>query len=107
MNMKKIGKVIGIGAAIAGAGLIALLRSKENAKYSQKWFESVSDDEFYAEREPIRKRARENGGDDDAERLLNLFNNEEIHRLNQKYEKEHPDAKPRYREHGWYLPNDD
>lgn len=107
MNMKKIGKVIGISVAIAGVGLLKLLCDERNTKYSNKWFESVSDEELYAEREPVRKRARENGGNEDAERLLNRFNNEEIRRMNEKYEKEHPDAKPRHREHGWYLPNDD
>jgi len=38
---------------------------------------------------------------------LGRFNNEEIRRMNEKYEKEHPDSKPRYRDHGWYLPHDD
>jgi hypothetical protein len=28
-------------------------------------------------------------------------------RMNEKYEKEHPNAKARHREHGWHLPNDD
>lgn len=74
-------------------------------KFSKKWFENVSDEEFYAEREPIRQAHCK--GDGDAGRLLDLFNNEEIRRMNEKYEKEHPDAKPRHREHGWYLSNDD
>lgn len=39
--------------------------------------------------------------------VLDLFNNEEIRRMNEKYEKENPNAKPRHREHGWYLSNDD
>lgn len=59
---------------------------------------TVSDEEFYSEREPIRQAYCK--GDRDAERLLNLFNSEEIRRMNKKYEKEHPDTKTRYREHG-------
>lgn len=77
----------------------------KKTKYSKKWFENVSDEEFYTDREPVRQAACR--GDEGAEGLLNRFNNEEIRRMNEKYKKEHPDAKPRYREHGWYLPNDD
>lgn len=74
-------------------------------KYSKRWFENVSDEEFYSEREQIRQAFCR--GDERAEKLLDLFNNEEIRRMNEKYEKENPNAKPRHREHGWYLSNDD
>lgn len=77
----------------------------KKTKYSKKWFENVSDEKFYTERELVRQAACR--GDKGAEGLLNRFNNEEIRRMNGKYKKEHPDAKPRHREHGWYLPNDD
>ena len=79
--------------------------SKEPKKYSSKWFATVSDEEFYREREPVREAYCQ--GVRGAEGLLNCFNNEEIRRLNEKYRREHPDAKPRHREYGWYLPNDD
>ena len=103
-----IKKVLGIGLAFLGAILLkALIDDGENTKYSAEWFESISDDEFYAEREPVRKKARENGGDVESERLLQRFNNEEVRRMNAKYEQEHPNASPVHREHGWYLPNDD
>ena len=104
MNFKKV--LIPLGIA-TGAILLKLLNDASNAKYSDKWFDTVSDDEFYAEREPIRKLARENGGDANAEALLQRFNREETRRLNEKYLKTHPNSKPRSREHGWYLPNDD
>jgi hypothetical protein len=74
-------------------------------KFSKKWFRNVSDEEFYSEREPIRQRYCE--GDQNAERLLYQFDKEEIRRLNEKYEEEHPNSEPRHREHGWYLSNDD
>jgi len=75
-------------------------------KFDKKWFKDVSDEELYSEREPIRIKAVYDG-DNSAVKLLDCFNQEEIRRLNEKYEKENPDAKPRHREHGWYLPNDD
>ena len=77
----------------------------KTAKYSEEWFKNVSDEEFYSEREPVRLAFCR--GDVGAELLLNRFNNEEIRRMNEKYEKENPNAQPRHREHGWYLPNDD
>ena len=40
-------------------------------------------------------------------RFLEIYDNEIISRANKKYRKEHPNAKTRHREHGWYLPNDD
>ncbi len=80
-------------------------RKKGPVKFSSKWFSTVSDTEFYDAREPVRQAYCR--GERGAEALLNLFNNEEIKRLNAKYEKEHPNAQPRHREHGWYLPNDD
>lgn len=103
-------KVLGIAGSILGVvgiGLLKILRGGEPVKYSDEWFTTVSDDKFYAEREPVRKEARENGGDAHAEALLQRFDREEIRRLNDRYEREHPDAVPRHREHGWYLPNDD
>lgn len=75
-------------------------------KYSARWFQEVSDEELYREREPVRLKAVYDG-DPVAERLLNRFGNEEIRRMNEKFRKEHPNAKPRHREHGWYLENDE
>lgn len=75
-------------------------------KFSKRWFQKVSDEVFYAEREPVRKKAIYEG-DDTAWILLDMFNQEENRRLNERYEKEHPNGQARHREHGWYLPNDD
>ncbi len=74
-------------------------------KYSKRWFKSISDDELRSEREPLRLKSCK--GDEFAKSLLDLFDKEGVKRLNKKYEKEHPNSKPRHREHGWYLPNDD
>ena len=107
MNIKKVLKTtLGVGAFI-GLGVIALLSNNEDEKYSPNWFSKASDDELDAEREPIRIKARYNGGDPDAERLLERFDREMVRRMNEKYEREHPNAQPVHREHGWYLPSDD
>ena len=46
-------------------------------------------------------------GDGDITSEMRRINNEMVRRSNEKYEKEHPNAEPRHRKHGWYLPNDD
>ena len=74
-------------------------------KYSSNWFSSVSDEELSAEREPIRQAHCR--GESGAWELLNQFNAEETKRMNEKYEKEHPNVQARHREHGWYLQNDE
>ncbi len=56
---------------------------------SKKWVLTASDEEFYKEREKIRlKHCR---GDENATRLLEVFNNAEFTRLNAKFDREHPD----------------
>ena len=108
MKTKRVfGTIFGACAALAGMLLIKKLADEDRGKYSSSWFASLSDEEFYAEREPVRKKARENGGDDAAEVLLRRFDEEENRRLNERYMREHPESKRVYREHGWYLPNDD
>ena len=80
-------------------------------KFSNKWFRNATDDELDSEREKVRERYVDGTIDiDEADRLydtLHRFDAEMIDRANLKYEKENPDAKPRHREHGWYLSNDD
>ena len=108
MDSKKVlKKVGGIALTILGAIVLKMLDNKEPAKYSEEWFNTISDEEFDAEREPVRKKARENGGDLDADKLLRRFDREEAQRLNEKYEKENPNWQPIHREHGRYLPNDE
>ena len=79
--------------------------------FSKKWFKNATDDELDSEREKVRERYVDGTIDiDEADRLydtLHRFDAEMIDRANLKYEEEHPNAQPRHREHGWYLPNDD
>ena len=82
-----------------------LEKNREPKKYSDEWLKQISDEEFYAEREPVRQAYCR--GDKEAERLLSRFDTEEINRLNEKYKNEHPNATPQHREHGWYLSGDD
>lgn len=80
-------------------------------KFSNKWFRNATDDELASEREKVRERYVNDTIDiDEADKLydtLHRFDAEMIERANSKYEKDHPDAKQRHREHGWYLSNDD
>ena len=111
---------------IAGVAFLALAylskeNEDENAEYdeeegremnfSKKWFKNATDDELDSEREKVRERYVDGTIDiDEADRLydtLHRFDAEMIDRANLKYEEEHPNAQPRHREHGWYLPNDD
>lgn len=73
-------------------------------RYSKKWIENLSDKEFGIEREKVR--LRHCNGEDNYD-LLKLFDEVQIHRMNKKYEEEHPNAQTRHREHGWYLSSDD
>lgn len=95
----------------------AILSSKDSnddnsMEFTNKWFKNATDDELASEREEVRLRYIDgsNIDIDEADRLYDVlaaFDAEMIDRANSKYEKEHPDAEPRHREHGWYLPNDD
>lgn len=79
--------------------------------FNNRWFKNATDDELNSEREKVRERYVDGTIDiDEADKLydvLHKFDDEMIERANLKYEKEHPNAKPRHREHGWYLSNDD
>ena len=96
------------GLAVVGAVLAS--RESDSTKFSNKWFKNATDDELDSEREEIRLRYCDADNIDEADKLyhqLHRFDDEMIDRMNTKYEAENPDAKPRHREHGWYLPNDD
>lgn len=84
-----------------------LFGNKKPRKYSEEWLTTISDDELRTERECVRQKKALSECEPWLDRLLNRFDNEIIRRMNERYDKEHPDAKPIYREHGWYLPNDD
>lgn len=107
--MGTVKKLIAVTSAIAlaGAGILLekLLSGEIAPKYSRLWIKRLSDEEFYSEREPVRQAYC--NGSDYAEKILDRFNDDEIRRMNAQYEKDHPNAEPRHREHGWYLPNDD
>lgn len=79
--------------------------------FSNRWLRNATDDELSSEREKVRERYVDGTIDiDEADRLydtLHRFDAEMIDRANLKHEQENPDAQPRHREHGWYLPNDD
>lgn len=93
------------GATIAGIGTFIvvmhkLFQSPDNN--FENWLETASDKELDDEYE---KRRLEYHGDVTYE--MDRINDEMVRRMNEKYEKEHPNAEPRHREHGYYLPNDD
>lgn len=101
---KSIGKVIRIGAAIAGVVLFKLLSDNKNNKYSNNWLESKSDDELEMEREKVR--LDHCSGDEKAWNILGILDNEIRKRANIGHENEEYEY-PKHREHGWYLSNDD
>ena len=78
--------------------------------FSHRWLSKATDDELSSEREKARLRYVDAANIDEAGKLYNMlhdFDDEMITRSNAKYEAENPNAQPRQREHGWYLPNDD
>ena len=78
--------------------------------FSKRWLSKATDDELDTEREKVRLRYVDAADINEADRLyhtLHDFDDEMITRSNAKYEAENPNAQPRHREHGWYLPNDD
>ena len=92
--------------SILGLGLGANYKSKHPNKYSYKWISNLTDAEWKAEREYIRKEIfcnpdlstaiREN-----AHKLLDLFD--------KVWRDKHYTGEigfPVHREHGWYINND-
>ncbi|MFF0111932.1 hypothetical protein [Streptomyces prasinus] len=71
----------------------------------------LSDKELEDEREALRQRYVSSGDVTEADKLydeLHRYNEEMTRRANEAYARENPNPpKPRHREHGWYLPNDD
>lgn len=83
---------------------------KDNFNYSDSFIKKASDEELSAEREKVRVK-RNSSYDCDIyesyDRILRRLDKELGKRMNEKYNKEHPNKQPVHREHGWYLPNDD
>ena len=71
-----------------------------------KTLKAASDEELAFEYEELRLSWLKDGDSGKRNKMYRI-NDEMVKRANEKYEKEHPNAKPRHREHGWYLPNDD
>lgn len=72
----------------------------------EKMLDTASDEELSDEYETRRLEWLKNGTGYKTKEMQDI-DGEMIRRMNEKYEKEHPNAKARHREHGWYLPNDD
>ena len=99
------------GIVATGLGIFGLAKAYGGAKpqeYSDKWFDTVSDEVLDAEREVVRQKYCAVGGDFSLgvalQNLLRRFDSE----MNKRAcggEKSH--APSVHREHGWYLPNDD
>lgn len=93
------------GATIAGIGTFIVVMHKLFQSPDDNlgnWLETASDKELDDEYE--RRRLECHG---DVTYEMDRINDEMVRRMNEKYEKEQPNAEPRHREHGWYLPNDD
>ena len=70
------------------------------------WLENASYEELADGYEKRRQTwIKEGVGDKTPE--MRRIDSEMVRRSNEKYEREHPNAKPVHREHGRYLPNDD
>ena len=101
----KISKLIGAGAAIIGSiALSKLFGKKEPAKYSDKWFDTVSDEVLETEREIVRKQFCASGHDfslaSSLQRLLRQFDSVMSKRA---WGGETPHPPSFHREHGFNL----
>ena len=104
MKAKKvIEKVLGIGVAALGIGLL-IWNLSDKEEYNDNWLHSASDDELEKEREKVR--LAHCSGDETAWANLNRFDSEMSKRANKGHENKNY-GYPVHREHGWYLSNDD
>lgn len=103
MGIKKIIGV-GVGFAVTGFGVYKLLSRKEPQKYSSKWFETVSDEVLYTEREIVRKKYCSAGDDFSlAVSLENLLRRFDSVLSKRAWENEIPHGSGYPREHGYNL----
>ena len=107
MNVKKtLG--IGIGAVIAGLGAYKYFTGKEPQKYSNKWFDTVSDEVLKTEREVVRKQFCSAGDDFSlAVRLENLLRVFDSVLSKRAWGDETPHGPGYHREYGYNLYKDD
>ena len=103
-------KIVGIGAGVgvAAFGIYKLLTGKGSQKYSDKWFDTVSDEVLNSEREIVRKQFC-SAGDNfllavRLEKLLRRFDSVLSKRA---WGDEIPHGPGYHREHGYNLFKDD
>ena len=80
------------------------LFNREPRKYTKKWLQNLSDEEWSAEREIVRQQFVH--GDELAEYRLQKFDDEYERRKIEHYKHE-PWTPPKHTEHGWYLSEKD
>lgn len=103
MNVKKVIE-IGTGLAVTGFGVYMLLSGNEPKKYSNKWFETVSDEVLNTEREVVRKQFCSAGDDFSlAVRLQNLLYKFDSVLSKRAWGNEIPQGPSYPREHGYNL----
>lgn len=107
MNMKKAFETV-VGITGIGIGLLVYILDHYPEAYSEKWFDSLSDEKLKTQREKVRQ-AWCSAGDDFAEgvrlqKLLRRFDD-----IMRKREKSGGAEYvwPKHGEHGWYLSGDD
>ena len=100
-----------LGAIATGFGLFELVRAYggvEPQKYSDKWFDTVSDAVLDTEREVVRQKFCTAGHDYSlAVELQNLLRRFDSVMNKRAWGDKKPHVPSVHREHGWYLPNDD
>ncbi len=82
---------------------IKILRCLLSSEY---YYNNMSDEELKEEREKLRQKGLVNG-DSNLRKRMEIIDNLQIDRLNEKHRREHPETKSVYRENGWTLPEDD
>ena len=105
---KKFAVALSVVALAGIGGLLKLLSDSKNEKYSDKWFQSLSDADIATEREKVRQEYCSVGDDYSSGTVLQslLWKFDKVIReRNQGDDTEY--KYPKHREHGWYLPNDD
>ncbi len=106
MDVKKaIGAVVGL--AVAGYGVYKVATG-EPQKYSDKWFDTVSDAVLNEEREIVRKKYCSAGNDFGlAVRLEKLLHRFDTVLSNRAWNGSKDYGFPVHSEHGWHLPSKD
>ena len=98
---------IAIGTAtLLGYGILKLLSNGNNEKYSDDWFDSLSDEEIDDEREKVRQEycsAKDDNAATTLQNLLSLF--DKVIRERKSSDEEW--GYPVHTEHGWHLSEDD